>query len=84
LIVQSTFIFAYSILAEASLSFLGVGVSPEIPTWGNIISSGRMFIREAIWITLFPGLAIVVTCLALNLLGDGLRDALDPKMRELI
>jgi len=84
LIVQSKFIFAYSILAEASLSFLGVGVSPEIPTWGNIISSGRMFIREAIWITLFPGLAIVVTCLALNLLGDGLRDALDPKMRELI
>jgi len=84
LIVQSTFIFAYSILAEASLSFLGVGVPPEIPSWGNIISSGRLFIREAPWLTLFPGLAILLTCLALNLLGDGLRDALDPRMREFI
>jgi len=84
LIVQSTFIFAYSILAEASLSFLGVGVPPEIPSWGNIISSGRLFIREAPWLTLFPGLAILLTCLALNLLGDGLRDALDPRMREVI
>lgn len=84
LIVQSTFIFAYSILAEASLSFLGVGVPPEIPSWGNIISSGRLFIREALWLTLFPGLAILLTCLALNLLGDGLRDALDPRMREVI
>jgi len=84
LIVQATFIFAYSILAEASLSFLGVGVPPEIPSWGNIISSGRLFIREAPWLTLFPGLAILLTCLSLNLVGDGLRDALDPRMREII
>lgn len=84
LIVQSTFIFAYSILTEASLSFLGCGVSPEIPSWGNIINSGRLFMREAFWMTLFPGLAIVLTCLALNLLGDGLRDALDPRMREVL
>ncbi len=84
LIVQATFIFAYSILAEASLSFLGVGVPPEIPSWGNIISSGRLFIREAPWLTIFPGLAILLTCLSLNLVGDGLRDALDPRMRELI
>jgi peptide/nickel transport system permease protein len=84
LIVQSTFIFAYAILTEASLSFLGCGVSPEIPSWGNIISSGRLFMKEAFWMTLFPGLAIVLTCLALNLLGDGLRDALDPRMREVL
>jgi peptide/nickel transport system permease protein len=84
LIVQSTFIFAYAILTEASLSFLGCGVSPEIPSWGNIINSGRLFMREAFWMTLFPGLAIVLTCLALNLLGDGLRDALDPRMREVL
>jgi len=83
LIVQSTFIFAYSILAEASLSFLGVGVPPYIPSWGNIISSGRLFIREAPWMSIFPGLAILMTCMALNLLGDGLRDALDPRMREI-
>jgi len=83
LIVQSTFIFAYSVLAEASLSFLGVGVPPDIPSWGNIISSGRLFMREAPWMTIFPGLAILMTCMALNLLGDGLRDALDPRMREI-
>ena len=83
LIVQSTFIFAYSVLAEASLSFLGVGVPPYIPSWGNIISSGRLFIREAPWMSIFPGLAILMTCMALNLLGDGLRDALDPRMREI-
>jgi peptide/nickel transport system permease protein len=84
LLVQATFIFAYSILAEASLSFLGVGVPPEIPSWGNIISSGRLFIREAPWLMLFPGIAILLTCLALNLVGDGLRDALDPRMREIL
>jgi len=83
LIVQSTFIFAYSVLAEASLSFLGVGVPPDIPSWGNIISSGRLFIREAPWMSIFPGVAILITCMALNLLGDGLRDALDPRMREI-
>jgi peptide/nickel transport system permease protein len=84
LIVQSTFIFAYSILAEAALSFLGVGIPPELPSWGNIISSGRLFMRDAPWLTVFPGMAILVTCLALNLVGDGLRDALDPRMRELL
>lgn len=83
LMVQSTFIFAYSVLAEASLSFLGVGVPPEISSWGNIISSGRLFMREAPWMTVFPGLAILATCTALNLVGDGLRDALDPRMREI-
>jgi peptide/nickel transport system permease protein len=82
LIVQGTFIFAYAVLAEATLSFLGVGAPPYIPSWGNVISGGRLFLREAPWITLFPGIAIVVTCLGLNLFGDGLRDALDPRLRD--
>ena len=81
LIVQLTFIFAISILAEAVLSFIGVGPPPPTPTWGNIISDGRNYIREAPWISLFPGIAIAVTVLGLNLLGDGLRDVLDPRMK---
>ena len=81
LIVQLTFIFAYAILTEAVLSFLGMGPQPPTPTWGNIIAEGRNYIREAPWIALFPGIAIAVTVLGLNLLGDGLRDALDPRMK---
>ena len=81
LIVQLTFIFAYAVLTEAILSFLGLGPEPPTPTWGNVIAEGRNYIREAPWITLFPGLAIAMTVLGLNLLGDGLRDALDPRMR---
>jgi len=81
LIVQLTFVFAYAVIAEAVLSFLGMGPPPPTPTWGNIIAEGRDFIREAYWITLFPGLAIAITVLGLNLLGDGLRDALDPRMQ---
>jgi peptide/nickel transport system permease protein len=81
LIVQLTFIFAYAVLAEAILSFLGMGPQPPTPTWGNIIAEGRVYMREAPWISLFPGLAIAVTVLGLNLLGDGLRDALDPRMK---
>src|SRR5262245_57100666 len=81
LIVQLTFIFAYAVLTEAILSFLGMGPQPPTPTWGNIIAEGRGYMREAPWIALFPGLAIAVTVLGLNLLGDGLRDALDPRLR---
>jgi peptide/nickel transport system permease protein len=81
LIVQLTFIFAYAVLAEAILSFLGMGPQPPTPTWGNIIAEGRNYMREATWIALFPGIAIALTVLGLNLLGDGLRDALDPRMR---
>lgn len=81
LIVQLTFVFAYAVLAEAVLSFLGVGPPPPTPTWGNMIADGRNFIREAPWITMMPGIAISVTVLGLNLLGDGLRDALDPRMQ---
>ncbi len=83
-IVQGTFIFAYSILTEAALSFLGAGVPPHIPSWGTIISSGQLFMKDAWWISLFPGIAIVLACLGLNLFGDGLRDALDPQLREIL
>jgi len=80
LIVQLTFVFAYAILAEAILSFLGVGPPPPTPTWGNTISEGRNYITVAPWITFFPGTFIAATVLGLNLLGDGLRDVLDPRV----
>lgn len=83
MIVQGTFVFAFSVLAESSLSFLGVGAPPYIPSWGNIISMGRLYMIEAPWISLFPGIAILITILALNLLGDGLRDSLDPRMQKI-
>jgi peptide/nickel transport system permease protein len=81
LIVQLTFIFAYAVLSEAVLSFLGLGAAPPAPTWGNIIAEGRQYMREAAWITLIPGLALAVTVVGLNLLGDGLRDVLDPRLK---
>ncbi len=82
LLVQLTFIFALSILAEAVLSFIGVGPPPPTPTFGNIIADGRNYIAEAPWITIWPGLAIMATVLGLNLMGDGLRDVLDPRMKQ--
>jgi peptide/nickel transport system permease protein len=81
LIVQLTFIFAYAVLSEAVLSFLGLGAQPPVPTWGNIIAEGRQYIREAPWITVIPGLVLAATVLGLNLLGDGLRDVLDPRLK---
>ena len=83
LIVQTSFIFAYAVLTEAALGFLGVGAPPEVPSWGNILSEGRVYLRRAPWIALFPGLAIMVTVLGANLVGDGLRDELDPRLRGL-
>jgi peptide/nickel transport system permease protein len=77
--VQLTFAVGLGILAEATLSFLGLGVSPSTPTWGLALNEGRNFIRQAWWLSVFPGLAIVLTVLSLNLFGDGLRDALDVK-----
>lgn len=77
IIVQATFAVGLGILAESGLTFLGLGVSPSTPTWGLTLSEGRDFIRQAWWISVFPGLAIMITVLALNLLGDGLRDTLD-------
>jgi peptide/nickel transport system permease protein len=81
LMVQLTFIFALAILAEAVLSFIGVGPPPPTPTFGNIIADGRNYIAEAPWITIWPGIAIMITVLGLNLMGDGLRDALDPRLK---
>ena len=81
LIVQLTFIFAYAILAEAALSFLGIGPPPPTPSWGNIIAEGRDYSVEAWWVMLFPGLAVSIAALGMNLLGDGLRDVLDPRLK---
>lgn len=84
IIVQATFIFAYAMLAEAGLSFLGVGVDPSTPTWGTMISAGRQYVGTADWMILFPGIAITLSVLSLQIAGDGLRDALDPRIsREL-
>ncbi len=81
LVVQLTFVFAYAILAEATLSFLGIGPPPPTPSWGNIIAEGRDYSIEAWWVMLFPGLAISLAALSMNLLGDGLRDVLDPRLK---
>lgn len=78
--VQSTFIFANAILAEAGLSFLGVGVSPDVPTWGTMIAMGRQFMDQAGWIMWFPGIAIVASVMSLQVMGDALRDLLDPRL----
>jgi len=82
LLVQATFIFAYAILAEAALSFLGAGVPPELPTWGTMIATGQQFSHEAFWVVVFPGIAIVLAALSLQMVGDGLRDMLDPRLRK--
>jgi len=79
LIIQLTFCFAYAILTEAALSFIGVGPAPPTPSWGRILSEGRNYIRVAPWLTLYPGMAIALTVLGVNLTGDGLRDWLDPR-----
>lgn len=82
LIVQASFVFATVILVEASLSFVGVGVPPPSPSWGSIVADGRDYIRTAPWITAAPGAVIAIVVLGFNLLGDGLRDILDPKMQR--
>ena len=82
ILVQATFVFASAMLAEASLSFLGVGVSTDMPTWGTMLASGREYMNNAPWLMIFPGLAIVFSVLALQLLGDGLRDLVDPRLAK--
>jgi dipeptide transport system permease protein len=82
LIVQATLSFSSSILDAAALGFLGMGAQPPTPEWGTMLADAREFVRRAWWVVTFPGLAILVTVLALNLLGDGLRDALDPRLKR--
>ena len=77
--VQATLYISYAVITESLLSYLGLGTQPPTPSWGNILSSGRSFMREAWWMTVFPGCAIFVTVLAFNFFGDGLRDVLDPR-----
>ncbi len=81
LLVQLTVVFAYAVLSEAALSFLGVGPPPPTPSWGSVVAAGQDYIVDAWWISFFPGVVITVTVLALNLMGDGLRDVLDPRLR---
>ena len=78
--VQATFVFATAILVEAGLSFLGLGIPPDLPSWGNILALGRTYLQTAVWVSFFPGLILTISVLAINLVGDGLRDALDPKL----
>ena len=80
--VMATFAMALVIIYEASLSFLGLGVPPSIPTWGTMLSEGRSYMYRAPWVSIFPGLAIFVTVLGINLLGDGLRDIMDPRLKR--
>jgi peptide/nickel transport system permease protein len=82
LIVTATLNLSIVILVEAGLSFLGLGTQPPTPSWGGMISRGRQYMTIAPWLVVFPGLAIMVAVLGFNLLGDGLREALDPKLRR--
>jgi peptide/nickel transport system permease protein len=80
-IVMSTLMMGDAILIEATLSFVGMGAQPPIPSWGSILAGGRTYLALAPWVTIFPGVAIMLTVLGFNLLGDGLRDALDPRLK---
>ena len=82
IIVETSLSLAFAILAEAALSFFGLGTQPPDPSWGRMLSEGRSYFRQSVWMGIFPGLAIMVTVMAFNFLGDGLRDALDPRLRR--
>lgn len=82
LIVQATYVCGSAMLTEAILSFLGAGTPPEVPSWGNIMAEGRLYFQIAPWIIFFPGITLAVTVLAINVLGDGLRDTLDPRIAK--
>jgi peptide/nickel transport system permease protein len=81
-IVQATLCLSFAILAEAALSYLGLGTQPPMPSWGVMLSKGRDLMYYSPWLSIWPGLAIMVTVFALNVFGDGLRDAFDPRLRE--
>lgn len=82
LIVETTLSLSFAILAEAALSFFGLGTQPPDPSWGRMLSEGRAYFRQSAWLAIFPGLAIMMTVMGFNLLGDGLRDALDPRLKN--
>jgi peptide/nickel transport system permease protein len=81
IVISVTLRVGLSILTEASLSYLGLGVQPPAASWGNIIADGRVYLRTAWWVSLFPGAVVFLAVMALNLLGDGLRDAFDPRLK---
>ncbi|HET7615372.1 MAG TPA: ABC transporter permease, partial [Bacillales bacterium] len=82
LIVQVTLSLAFAILAEAALSFLGLGAAPDSPSWGNMLREGKDWMEQAWWIAVFPGIAITFAVFSFNVVGDGLRDAIDPKLKD--
>jgi peptide/nickel transport system permease protein len=82
LIVETTLSLSFAILAEAALSFFGLGTPPPDPSWGRMLSEGRAYFQQSVWLGIFPGLAIMLTVMGFNLLGDGLRDALDPRLKN--
>ncbi|MEM7132841.1 MAG: ABC transporter permease [Chloroflexota bacterium] len=82
IIVYATLWFAFSVILEASLSYLGLGAQPPTPSWGNMLREGRRYMRDAWWVTAFPGLFIFLTAMCFNMVGDGLRDALDPRLNK--
>jgi peptide/nickel transport system permease protein len=82
LMVQATLSIAEAIIAEASLSFLGLGQQPPSPSWGSMLNSAQRFLTQAPWMAIYPGVAIFLVVLAFNLVGDGLRDALDPRSQR--
>ena len=84
LLVQASFVFAFAQLGAASLDFLGLGAPPEIPSWGNMLAESRIYITRAPWLLFFPGLMIVLTAFSLNLVGDVLRDRMDPRFRDVL
>ena len=82
ILVLTTLRVASAIITASSLSFLGLGISPPTPEWGSLLNAGKQFIRRYSYLTLFPGLAIMITVLSFNMVGDGLRDAMDPKLKR--
>jgi peptide/nickel transport system permease protein len=84
LIVETSLSLAFAILAEAALSFFGLGTQPPDPSWGRMLSEGRAYFQQSVWMAIFPGLSIMISVMGFNFLGDGLRDALDPKMKQVL
>jgi len=82
LLVQASFIFAFAQLQAASLDFLGLGLPPEVPSWGNMLAEARIYITRASWLLTFPGLLIILSVFSINLVGDLLRDSIDPRFKD--